>query len=395
MYSSEQDRATGAENVLRSDLNKEQSRALGVERDLSNNLANEISRAKLAEFDVLNNLGIEIIRAKGAEVTLTTNLSNEISRAKGAEFDVSNNLGIEITRAKGAELTLTTNLSNEIINARAAETKLGYNIVRTQLVPLNSLTTGGEKYPKYIPPSSTNQNVDGWSFTNTVKGNKVQWGTGFSDVSGNNTLAFNQVNQIYFTIQLNKDTSSDDLPFFTAYSDVTLTPTYSISQKIQFVGTQTLTKGLYTFVVDLTGNNITPAAISCFGSKIVKLSYNIVGTGDMTRGSFNFKGATPLSWTPNWVNGGKINYFTIQTNSASNANTVDFILTDLYIEVNGQNPNIPPGTYNHKFSNTVVANDFLYTSINNLYQQLYKSDIQSTVFPGSASATKALSFEGY
>ena len=76
-------------------------------------------------------------------------------------------------------------------------------------------------------------------------------------------------------------------------------------------------------------------------------------------------------------------YITVQTNSTTSVNLTSLILTNLFIEVNNSNSLIPSGTYCYKFSNSVVSNQFLYTSLNNLYNQLYQSNIISTVFPGT------------
>ena len=139
LVSTEQTRATNAENTLTTNLNNEITRATNVENTLTTNLTNETNRAIAAEATLTTNLNNEITRATAAENANTTAINNEVARATGVEGALNSlnttvktslvnainenvlNLSNEITRATGVENTLTTNLNNEITRATNAE----------------------------------------------------------------------------------------------------------------------------------------------------------------------------------------------------------------------------------------------------------------------------------
>jgi hypothetical protein len=123
---------------------------------------------------------------------------------------------------------------------------------------------------------------------------------------------------------------------------------------------------MYTFVAKISSSAKEP---NCINSTNIPLNYD--------KESSSPSGNTLLADMPITK---PIYYITIQSNSGSTAGNVEFIMSDLYVETNDSNTNIHSGTYNYKFSNHVVANNFLYNSLNNLYLQFYKTSINDTVF---------------
>jgi hypothetical protein len=250
------------------------------------------------------------------------------------------------------------------------------------MVPLNVYTIGGgglsASAPQYIIPSTVGGEnmVDGWFFKNTVASSKIQWGSGFLDLSGNYSLQLKSgINQVYFTAYINAITTTDNLPFLTLY---TYKPGDFYTEKVTFVPSVSVTKpGYYTFVANISGNNNVDPAY--FNSINIPMNFNkqnsILASSPST--TYNTLNDMPVLQP--------VYYITVQTNSASALNSVSLILTNLFVETNNTNSLIPSGTYCYTFSNSVVSNQFLYTSLNNLYNQLYQSNIISTVFPGSTA----------
>jgi hypothetical protein len=247
---------------------------------------------------------------------------------------------------------------------------------------LNSYTLGGESSPGYVTPStsSTSPLVDGWYFKNesttsngVTKSTKIQWGSEFVDSNNGYTANLStNVNQIYFTVYL---TQTSGLPFLVLY-----TPLYTGSSndwyghKAFFSYTGTIsTAGYYTFVADISGgSNVTPAVMN---STIKTLTYSKDYSSPSSDTFADFK--TSISSSPN------LYYFTVQTSdqlvSGSIVNT-ELTLTDINVEMNNVNAYINSGTYKFIFTNAVVANNFLYNALNDLYNQFYGTDIASTYF---------------
>ena len=134
-------RATTAENSLRSDLNDEIADRISGDTNLQNQLNAEIARAQNAEEDIYDKIDAEIARANSEETRiegkldneitrstakdashdtlisgLTTSLQNEINRATTAENSLRNDLNAEISRATNAENTLDDKIDVEIQN---------------------------------------------------------------------------------------------------------------------------------------------------------------------------------------------------------------------------------------------------------------------------------------
>ena len=253
-------------------------------------------------------------------------------------------------------------------------------------MPLNNATIGGGGPtgcpPQYVPPNITSNNVpiDGWYFKNyDTNHKKIQWGYAFADQVGSYSLnLLTDVNQVYFSCYINKATTAGDSPFLVIYTYGTQNIYYK--QAIKYVSsTNITTPGYYTFIANISGNsNIKPFVLGSANNanNIIELNYSTssVPSGYNSLSAMNTASSLSAAY-----------YLTIQTNSVSTVNNVDLFLTDLYIETNGHNSNIPVGTYNYKFTNTVVSNQFLYTALNNLYNKFYQTDIQNTILPGDSS----------
>lgn len=124
-------RATTAENTLRSDLNDEIADRISGDTNLQNQLNAEIARAQNAEEDIDDKIDAEIARANSEETRIEGKLDNEITRstAKDASHDtlisgLTTSLQNEINRATSVENTLRSDLNDEISRATSAENTL-------------------------------------------------------------------------------------------------------------------------------------------------------------------------------------------------------------------------------------------------------------------------------
>ena len=390
--SSEVSRAEASEVSLSTAISTEASTARASETSLSTAISSEASTARASEATLSTSISTEVSRAEASEASLSTAISTEVSTARASEVSLSSAISVEASTARASEVSLSSAISVEASTARASEALLStsilntnYKMVKSTVLPLNIFTFGGSSPtsapPQYIDPSYNDlydsnylvyPMVDGWSFVNDgVNNKKIQWGTSFTDISGGYTLnVINGVNQIYFNVYINKTMNSGDLPYLVLYSNY---PSYT--SRINFTYANNLNPGYYTFVANLSGNNNVPPAT--FNSKIINMNFAYNGSLASTYSGLNaYTGSNQV-----------FNYFTIQTNSASAAKACNITVTDLFIETNGTNTNIPAGTYNFKFTNAVVANQYLYTALNNLYLQLYNTTINNTVFPGDSNTS--------
>ena len=385
---SEMNRAQAAESVLSSSIVTETNRAQLAESNLSSSITSEISRAHVAEASLTSSVASEMSRAQAGEASLTSSVASEMSRAQAAEASLTSSVASEMSRAQAAEASLTSSVASEMSRAQAAEASLTTSVanancklVRSIVVPLNTYTIGGGGAsacpPQYICPSTlttaTTPMVDGWYFTNSTVGTKIQWGSVFTDNAGSYSLDIKTgVNQIYFTAYINGATNAGDLPYITLY---TYNPTGFYTEKVVFVPSTNVTAaGYYTFVANVSGNTNVPPAL--FNSTNVALNYNQSSCSPNTYPTLT---QMQMQITK------PVYYITVQSNSTSTAGKVNFILTDLFVEANASNAKISAGTYNYKFTNSVVANNFLYTALNNLYNEFYSTNITATTFPGKTS----------
>ena len=129
-------RATEAENDLRSDLNDEIADRISGDTNLQNQLDAEIARAQNAEEDLDDKIDAETARANSEETRIEGKLDNEITRStnKDVEHDtlisgLTDDLDAEIARATARENQIDTKLDNEIARAISAETALHNEIL--------------------------------------------------------------------------------------------------------------------------------------------------------------------------------------------------------------------------------------------------------------------------
>lgn len=103
---------------------------------LSERITAEVNRATAAEQGIRSDLVSETARATSAETTLNNRITSEIAaeraRAQEAERDLGEDISAETARAQAAEAALGTRITNEIKTERdratAAETALGVRI---------------------------------------------------------------------------------------------------------------------------------------------------------------------------------------------------------------------------------------------------------------------------
>lgn len=124
-------RATTAENALRSDLNDEIADRISGDTNLQNQLDAEIARAQNAEENIDDKIDGEISRANSEETRIEGKLDNEITRstAKDVEHDtlisgLTDDLASEVARATARENQIDANLNAEIARATNAENAL-------------------------------------------------------------------------------------------------------------------------------------------------------------------------------------------------------------------------------------------------------------------------------
>jgi len=333
-------------------------------------------------------------------------LSKETSRATSSETSLTTAVSTETSRATSAETSLTTALSKEIVRATSSEISISYNIANTQIVALNPITCQGN-LPIYAEGNDylLDNIVDGWLFVNNSTGYNCAVSTYFLDNAGNFTLDLSKnVVQIYFNAYINKTTGASDLPFLALYFyDDPTYPATSVSpslyndpggygNRVEFtIPSGSLNAGYYTFYANISGNAPPPTTM---GSKLQQLTYyqawttvnknNLFTTGTTNPSNKTNPDNATLPLVLQGISnlGIKVANITINTNAKSPVGNTNFILSDLCVQVNNQNPNINAGIYNYKFSNMSVSNAFLYKSISNLYDQLYHTSIRNTVFPG-------------
>lgn len=109
----ESERAQGAESTLQSSIEEEKNRATSAESALQESINTEVSRAKKAEEELGKKISSEADRAKGEESRIEGLLQDEVSRAKEAESALSQDIEEETNRAEQAEASLTSALSQE------------------------------------------------------------------------------------------------------------------------------------------------------------------------------------------------------------------------------------------------------------------------------------------
>lgn len=121
-------RATEAENSLRSDLNDEIADRISGDTNLQSQINAEVARATAAESALTNNLNAEILRSTNKDSEhdalisgLTTSLQNEITRATSAETVLHNEIIAERDRALLVESGLTNGLNAEITRSTAKD----------------------------------------------------------------------------------------------------------------------------------------------------------------------------------------------------------------------------------------------------------------------------------
>ena len=124
VLNSEIQRALSAETVLHNEILAEESRAFLAESGITNNLNNEISRStqKDAQHDaqisaLTISLDDEIQRATEAENSLRSDLNDEIADRISGDTNLQSNIDAEVARATAAESALTNNLNAEILRS--------------------------------------------------------------------------------------------------------------------------------------------------------------------------------------------------------------------------------------------------------------------------------------
>ncbi len=120
---SEIERATNAENAIRTSVNEETNRATSAESALQSLVTTEIERAKSAESSLQSSIESEVTRATSAETSLNNVIVSETTRAQGVENSLNNAITAE-TATRISEDTRIENLiateKNDRISADSA-----------------------------------------------------------------------------------------------------------------------------------------------------------------------------------------------------------------------------------------------------------------------------------
>ena len=374
-----------ADNLLSTDLSSETSSRSSADASLSSALSSETSSRSSADASLSSALSSETSSRSSADASLSSALSSETSSRSSADASLSSALSSETSSRSSADASLSSALSSETSRAESAEALITKQLLRNEIVALNSLTTGNQSKPQYVDSSGidTNLLVDGWYFSNTTPNTKIQWGSTFVDNTGHYSLNANTgIDQICYTAFISKVTAASDLPYLVAYTSKTNNP-YSdnnfYAQRIEFLPSNvgTIYPGLYTFVANLSSNVPPPAT---FNSTIINLTFSATMSDDKINSS------TPIpSNFSDWSISNPVYYVTVQTSTNCPVNNVSLTLSDLNIVTNNSNQYIPSGTYNYKFTNSVVANAFLYEAVNDLYLEFYQTSIKNTIFPGQTT----------
>lgn len=169
----EVNRATAAEQGIRSDVLQETARATAAENALGNRITTEITteraRAQEAERDLGEDISAETARAQAAEAALGTRITNEIKT--------------ERDRATAAETALGVRITNEI----AAEASRADGAISAAINGLDSSCQAADgKYLKGI--TITDGKITAYTEGNNISGNAATATKATQDGNGRNIV---------------------------------------------------------------------------------------------------------------------------------------------------------------------------------------------------------------